>query len=77
MANIIRHNDKYNGEKIRLLSCDTGGKEDGFAQQLANALGVEVEAPNNKLYVYPDGTYRVAKLNTGEMVTFKLGGVKK
>jgi hypothetical protein len=76
VANIIRHNGKYNGEKIRLLSCDTGGKDGGFAQQLANALGVEVEAPNDKLYVYPDGTYKVGKQNTGEMVTFKPKGVR-
>ena len=45
VARIIKHSESYNGEKIRLLSCNTGSTDKGFAQQLANALGVEVEAP--------------------------------
>jgi SPP1 gp7 family putative phage head morphogenesis protein len=73
VANIIRHNKNYNGEKIRLLSCSTGSLEDGFAQQLANALGVEVEAPSDILYVYPNGTYKVGFDGSGEMRKFKPG----
>lgn len=73
VANIIRHNKNYNGEKVRLLSCYTGSVENGFAQNLANALGVEVEAPNDVLLVYPNGKFKIGYDGTGKMVTFKPG----
>jgi hypothetical protein len=38
------------GIKVRLLSCSTGNT--GFAQNLANKLGVEVLAPMGRLKVY-------------------------
>lgn len=76
VARIIRHNESYNGEKVRLLSCSTGSTEEGFAQQLANALGVEVEAPTDILYVYPDGRMMVGFDGTGEMKIFKPKGRK-
>ena len=74
VARIIRHNENYNGEKIRLLSCSTGSTAGGFAQQLANALGVEVEAPSDVLFVYPDGRMMIGFDGSGEMKTFKPGG---
>ena len=55
LASIIRHSDGWNGQKIRLLSCSTGKQEGAnycFAEELANALGVEVKAPNDMLYIY-------------------------
>ena len=60
-----------NGEKVRLLSCNTGSTDTGFAQQLANALGVEVEAPSNILIVYPNGKYKIGYDGKGKMITFK------
>ncbi len=77
LANIIRHDESYNGEKIRLLSCDTGSTSHGFAQQLADALGVEVDAPNDVIIAYPNGTIEIGYDNKGEMITFKPGGGKK
>ena len=71
LARIIKHDSSYHGEKIRLLSCSTGSTKDGFAQQLANALGVEVEAPSDVLIVAPNGTFKVGYDGSGEMVTFK------
>ena len=72
LARIIRHNESYNGEKIRLLSCSTGAKEKGFAQDLANALGVEVEAPTDILFVYPPyGRIKIGIDGSGKMKTFK------
>lgn len=71
LARIIQHNKDYKGEKIRLLSCSTGSADDGFAQQLANALGVEVEAPSDVLFVYPNGTYKIGYDNSGKMKIFK------
>ena len=74
VARIIRHNEHYNGQKVRLLSCNTGSIDDGFAQQLANALGVEVEAPTDFLLVYPDGRMKVGYDGSGKMKTFKPKG---
>lgn len=72
LARIIRHNESYNGEKIRLLSCSTGAKENGFAQDLANALGVEVEAPTDILFVYPPyGRIKIGIDGSGTMKVFK------
>ena len=74
VANIIRHSESYHGEKIRLLSCSTGATDNGFAQQLANALGVEVEAPTDILIVYPSGTYKIGLHGEGRMRIFKPSG---
>jgi hypothetical protein len=49
----------WNGEPVRLLSCNTGSLPGGFAQK-ANHLGVSVEAPNDFLWVYPNGKLAVA-----------------
>ena len=50
----------YHGQDIRLLSCSTGARSDGFAQNLANKLGVSVWAPSDLLWARPDGTHFVA-----------------
>lgn len=73
LASIIRHSDGWNGQKIRLLSCSTGkqiGDDYCFAEELANALGVEVKAPNDLLYIYPSGRIEVGVSGSGEMVSF-------
>lgn len=73
---------------IRLMSCDTGGDKNGFAQNLANKLNIIVEAPNKLLWAYPDGKYIVASrdprfpnkpnLNDqGKFVKFYPGGNKR
>lgn len=74
VARVISHNEKYNGQKVRMLSCSTGASDDGFAQQLANSLGVEVEAPTDVLYVYEDGHFKVGYDGSGTMKTFKPQG---
>ena len=74
VARIIKHHKKYNGQKVRLLSCNTGSVDNGFAQQLSNALGVEVEAPTDVLVVYPDGSFKVGFKGDGVMKRFKPGG---
>lgn len=76
VARIIKHNTTYKGEKVRLLSCSTGANKNGFAQQLANALGVDVEAPNDVLIVSQDGKYKVGYDGSGKMITFKPKGRK-
>lgn len=74
LARVIEHDEKYHGEKVRLLSCSTGAVDDGFAQNLANALGVEVEAPTDVLLVYPNGKMKIGYDGSGEMKIFKPNG---
>lgn len=74
LATIIRHSKGYTGQNIRLLSCNTGKTEGDaycFAEELANALGVTVTAPNKALYIFPDGRLRVGKLGDGTFVSYK------
>lgn len=59
-ARLIQNMAGYNGQPIRLLSCSTGSLDNGFAQNLANKLNVEVYAPTNFLWATPNGTYFVA-----------------
>lgn len=73
LAAVIRHSEGWNGQKVRLLSCSTGkqvGEEYCFAEELANALGVEVKAPNDVLYIYPSGRMKVGPTGRGKMATF-------
>lgn len=59
-SRIISNSQSYNGQNIRLLSCNTGAVNNGFAQNLANKLNVTVSAPNNYLWAYPNGKMIVA-----------------
>ena len=74
LAKIIRNRKDYSkGSKVRLLSCSTGKITDTancFAQQLANVLGVEIEAPTDDIFVYPNGDFIIGKKNNGEMKIF-------
>ncbi len=59
-ADLITNDANYTGGPIRLLSCNTGCRSDGFAQNLANRLGVEVTAPDNTLWYWPNGSSAIA-----------------
>ena len=74
LASVIRHSEDYHGENIRLLSCYTGLQVDGaycFAEELANALGVIVEAPNMKVYTASNGEIKVGRFGEGTMIPYK------
>ena len=74
LASLIRHSEGWNGQKIRLLSCSTGasnGDDYCFAEELANALGVEVKAPNDLLYINESGKLSVGFTGQGMFVTYK------
>jgi hypothetical protein len=74
LATVIHHSKGYNGQKIRLLSCSTGrivGDEYCFAEELANALGVDVIAPDDILYISSKGILQVGDAGDGKFVTFK------
>jgi len=64
VANIIKHSKDFHGQDIRLLSCHVGVKDDGFAQNLANKLKVNVYASNTFYWSYPDGTHFAADKNS-------------
>ncbi len=72
-ARFIRNAEGYTGQDIRLLSCSTGTKAKGFAQQLADELNVKVTAPNDTLWAHGNGRLTVGPIpdiNSGKFVTF-------
>lgn len=50
-AERIANATSYMGKDIRLMACNTGSKNDGFAQQLANIMGVKVLAPTEAIWI--------------------------
>jgi hypothetical protein len=64
----------YKSGPIRLLSCSAGKKDFGFAQNLANKMGVPVKAPTDTLWVWPNGRITIGPnqfTNTGTWRVFK------
>ena len=77
-ARLIQAQPDYTpGTNIRLLSCSTGASPTGFAQNLANNMNVDVQAPTDTLWAFPKGNMTVgptANANTGTWETFTPGG---
>lgn len=61
-ATMVRHDPNHDGSPLKLYSCETGRDDDGFAQQLADRLGVDVEAPDKLAFTWADGRTVVASL---------------
>jgi filamentous hemagglutinin len=59
-SKLIEASPGYNGQSIRLISCDTGACDTGFAQSLANKMGVSVQAPTDLVWSYGNGKMVVA-----------------
>jgi RHS repeat-associated protein len=55
------------GEPVDLLACRTGRGKNNFAQQLANELGADVNAPNDYIWYYPNGSTQVAPAQGGNL----------
>ena len=73
LAAVIRHTKGWNGQNIRLLSCRTGqqiGDAYCFAEELANALGVKVKAPNGILFITHSGALIVGNHGEGNFSSF-------
>ena len=73
LAEIIRHSEGYHGQDVRLLSCSTGMTVDGaycFAEELANALGVTVWAPNDLIIFRENGTFYIGVDGGGKILGF-------
>jgi RHS repeat-associated protein len=77
-ARLIQAQPDYTpGTDIRLLSCSTGADPSGFAQNLANKMNVNVQAPDDKLWAYPDGHTTIGAQptsQTGSWNDFEPGG---
>lgn len=54
-ADRIRASTTYKGGNIRIISCQAGAKDNGAAQRLADALGVDVYAPTETVHVTENG----------------------
>jgi hypothetical protein len=77
LAQLIESSPEFAGQPVRLLSCGTGCLPEGFAQNLANKLGVPVSAPNDIIWAWPNGELSIGPdefTNSGSFVTFVPGG---
>lgn len=54
-ADMVRNSGGYDGGDIRLIACNTGSGPRCIAQQLADALNVNVLAPTEAVFVSIDG----------------------
>jgi len=64
LANLILQQGYEKDEPIRLISCKTGAKANGFAKKLAELLDVEVIAPQKKyLLMIFENLYTTKKEN--------------
>ena len=54
-AEIIKNSQSFHGGNIRIISCQSGAKENGIAKQLADELGCVVMAPTENVFVDSDG----------------------
>ena len=73
LAAVIRHSKGWNVQKVRLLSCSTGARMENdycFAEELANALGVEVKAPDDVLFISGAGVLKVGTHGEGNILPF-------
>lgn len=89
ISRILKHNHTYIPKQpIRLLSCLTGAKANGFAQNLANKMNTTVYAPTDIVWAYPNGRHIVAPRNPknpklphptkrGSFIPFYPGGERK
>ena len=64
-ADILKKSDTYHGGAIRLIACESAADGAVTAQALSDLLGVEILAPNDIVYVDPQGKMTVGNKLTG------------
>ena len=77
---IIKSSETYKGGDIRLIACETGSVGATAAQALADALRVNVMAPTDIVWIYPNGRIVIGPdelTNTGGWLIFNPRGLKK
>lgn len=73
LAKFLKNDKGYSKGNIRLISCSTGKDAKGFAQNLANKMGVSVMAPSDTLHIYPNGKTVIGPnpfKNTGRWIVY-------
>ena len=61
LVDVIKAQPSYTeGQKVQLMSCETGKGTDPYAQKLANELNAPVVAPDKLLWIWPHGAYKPA-----------------
>jgi hypothetical protein len=76
-AEILKNSPVFEGKPVRLISCEAGAKGSINAQYLANNLGVDVLAPTDTVFIYPNGEMFVGPSiyeRTGTWIVFKPQG---
>lgn len=76
LANFLKQDAGYTKGTIRLIACGTGSTPNGFAQNLANKMGVEVMAPSDIIWAFPNGKLTIGPnqySNTGQWNIFLPG----
>lgn len=66
----IMKNRGLEGQNIRLISCGTGSNK--IAQSVADTLNVDVLAPSNTVWAYPDGYMTVGSTAQDKSGTWKV-----
>jgi hypothetical protein len=54
-ADVLKNSPVFEGKPVRLISCEAGAEGSINAQYLANHLGVDILAPSDTVFVYPNG----------------------
>lgn len=73
-ADILKQSKLYNGGDIRLIACQAGAEYSVVAQGLADLLGVNVLAPNKRVYIDFEGNMTIGDnpiANDGKWVIIK------
>lgn len=59
LCDMIKKSGDYQDEPIRLIACKAAADNAVVAQKLANALGVLVEAPDDLIFIHPNGNLTI------------------
>ncbi|MDD4509131.1 MAG: minor capsid protein [Eubacteriaceae bacterium] len=69
LAKIIKSDYLFQNKPVKIYSCNAGAPNATAAQNLANALGVDVKAPVDYIALYSDGQFHVVSLdNNGKVL---------
>jgi hypothetical protein len=72
VADLIKSHPGYRqGMKVRLLSCETGLEENGFAKWLSDELNASVSAPTGLLWANGTSGFRIGTDLYGTAGTFR------
>lgn len=64
VADLVKADPNWDGRPIRLFSCETGQGQEPIARELAKILGVKVTAPDEIVWIWPDGSYGIHPVET-------------